>query len=241
MGESKEEEASPEAPPIATLNDTSDGESESAVPSEDASEAGSSANRRASSTSRQLTLRLKAQQGQAIAKQRELARQKLAEQKQALAEHRRLDEEMNKVERRLEGIEREFRKLIGTVRVKPLGRDRFYNRVWWFDGCGSSSLIGGGGAVQYGTGRIFVQGPSSFDQEILDRRDDEESDVQTRRVEEESEDGVLASGEWGVYTELEDVRSLRPFISVSELMNGAIPRSKLLLPGSILKALESSP
>lgn len=136
------------------------------------------------------------------AKERELARAKLASQKQALAETRRLDEEVNKCERRLEQIERDFRKLLGAIRVKPLGRDRFYNRVWWFDGMGSASLIGNGGSVQYGTGRIFLQGPSEHDVEILQRR---EEDIPVRRREEEGEEGLLAVGEWTVYDELETV------------------------------------
>ncbi|KAI0094698.1 chromatin remodeling complex protein [Irpex rosettiformis] len=138
----------------------------------------------------------------AQAKERELARAKLASQKQALAETRRLDEEVNKCERRLEQIERDFRKLLGAVRVKPLGRDRFYNRVWWFDGMGSALLIGNGGSVQYGTGRIFVQGPSEHDVEILQRR---EEDIPTRRVEEEGEEGMLRVGEWAVYEEIETI------------------------------------
>lgn len=202
--ESTKEKETPEAPTVPTpANEMSDVDSESALPSEDVSEAGSSAGRRASSSSRQLTLRLKAQQTQAIAKQRERNRQLQAEQKQALNEHKRLGEEISKIERRLEVIEREFRKLLGTVRVKPMGRDRFYNRIWWFDGCGSQSLMGSGGVPQYGTGRLFIQGPSEFDQEIIDRRD--EDDVEARRVEEEGEAGVMHVGEWAVYTEEEQV------------------------------------
>lgn len=138
------------------------------------------------------------------AKERELARAKQASVKQALAEHRRLDEEVNKLERRLEGIEREFRKLLGAVRVKPLGRDRFYNRIWWFDGMGAASLIGSGGAVQYGSGRIFVQGPSEHDIDLLIRR---EENIPARRMDEEGAEGMLAVGEWAVYDELESVSS----------------------------------
>lgn len=136
------------------------------------------------------------------ATERQLARARQASQKQALAESRRLDEEVNKCERRLEQIERDFRKLLGAVRVKPLGRDRFYNRIWWFDGMGSASLLGTGGSVQYGTGRIFVQGPSEFDVEILQRR---EENVDLRRRAEEGEEGMLGVGEWAVYDELEKV------------------------------------
>ena len=182
-------------PPATEFSDM-----DSDVPgSEEASEAGSTTGRRTSSS---VKLRIKAQQGQA--RLRELARAKQAEAKQALAERRRLDEEVKKLERRLESIEREFRKLLGVVRVKPLGRDRFYNRVWWFDGCGTSSLLGSGGAVQYGTGRIFVQGPSEFDQEILNRREAEDGII-ARRMDEEGFDGMLKSHEWAVYSELDEV------------------------------------
>ncbi|KAI0639320.1 chromatin remodeling complex protein [Trametes polyzona] len=137
------------------------------------------------------------------AKEREAARAKALSARQAQAERRRLEEEVNKLERRLEGIEREFRKLLGSVRVKPLGRDRFYNRVWWFDGMGAASLVGGGGTVQYGTGRIFVQGPSEFDVDVLRRRPE---DVDARRRVEEGEEGMLDVGEWAVYNDLEEVK-----------------------------------
>jgi len=157
-------------------------------------------------SSRQKDLRIKAHTI-AHSKEREAARAKQASQKQAIAEHRRLDEEVNKLERRLEGIEREFRKLLGAVRVKPLGRDRFYNRIWWFDGMGSASLVGSGGIALYGTGRLFIQGPSEFDVQQLEKKAIEDNeDIQLRRKEEEEEDGILGSQDWGVYTEVEEVR-----------------------------------
>ena len=139
------------------------------------------------------------------AKERELARAKALSAKHALAEHRRLDEEVNKLERRLESIEREFRKLLGSIRVKPLGRDRFYNRVWWFDGMGAASLIGSGGTVQYGTGRIFVQGASEFDLELLQRR---EENIEERRRVEEGPEGMLGPNDWAVFNDLEEVGCL---------------------------------
>lgn len=194
LGENKEGELSTNgADDDVPMNDLSELSDVSA--SENSSEQGVS-------SKKATDLRRKAQ-SQAHAKQREAARAKAASVKQAMAEHRRLDEEVNKLERRLEGIEREFRQLLGSVRVKPMGKDRFYNRIWWFDGMGSASLLGSGGIVQYGTGRLFVQGPSVFDQEILDRR--QEGDVRARRLEEEGEEGMLGVGEWAVYTDLEEV------------------------------------
>ncbi|TDL28675.1 hypothetical protein BD410DRAFT_893635 [Rickenella mellea] len=200
-GEKEAAEAATEEP--QPPNDLSDVESDGVALSEDASESGSVAGGRRSSASRQLSLRLKAQQGLAHAKQRELARQKTASAKLALAEHRRLDEEVNKLERRLESIEREFRKLLGVARVKPMGRDRYLNRFWWFDGCGGSSLLGSGGAVQYGTGRIFIQGPSEFDEDFWAWKGVHQ--VDERRKDEEGEE-PLAPGSWAVYTEIDEVR-----------------------------------
>lgn len=173
--------------------------------SENGSESTSAAGKK---SSRQKDLRIKAHTI-AHSKEREAARAKQASQKQAQAEHRRLDEEVNKLERRLESIERDFRKLLGAVRVKPLGRDRFYNRIWWFDGMGSASLVGSGGIALYGTGRLFIQGPSEFDLQQLEKKAAEDrEDIDARRREEEGEEGMLGSQDWAVYSEIEEVCSL---------------------------------
>lgn len=184
-------------------NEASDVESDGIVLSEDNSENGSFAGHRASSAQRKLTLKLKAQHSQALAKQREVERQKLQSKKEAQKERKRLEEEMAKCDRRLDILERDFRKFLGNIRLRPLGKDRFYNRFWWFDGCGTTSLVGSGGIIQYGTGRVFIQGPSEFDCELLDRRED---DIHERRVEEEGAEGILKMGEWAAYSEPEEVR-----------------------------------
>lgn len=159
-------------------------------------------------SARQKDLRIKTQTI-AHSKEREAARMKQASQKHALAEHRRLDEEVNKVERRLEGIEREFRRLLGGVRVKPLGRDRFFNRIWWFDGLGSASLVGSGGTALYGSGRLFIQGPSEFDHDILRKRQIfDNEDLKSRREEEEGYNGTLGPNEWAFYKDIEKVCSI---------------------------------
>ena len=201
IGESKEENSS-----------SSNGNGEDVIMLDsselsDVSEGGSESTSAAGGkkSSRQKELRIKAHTI-AHSKEREAARAKLASQKQAIAEHRRLDEEVNKLERRLESIEREFRKLLGAVRVKPLGRDRFYNRIWWFDGMGSASLVGSGGIALYGTGRLFIQGPSEFDLQQLEKKALEDAeDITARRKEEEGEEGMLGPQDWAVYTELEEV------------------------------------
>lgn len=143
----------------------------------------------------------------ASAKERQAARAKIASEKQAQAEQRRLEDELARIERRLEAIEREFRKLFGVTRTRPLGKDRFHNRYWWFDGLGSASLVGSGNVSLYGTGRVFIQGPSEFDVEVLEKREREERDVVSRRAEEEGP-GQLKVGEWAVYEDIEEVNEL---------------------------------
>jgi len=68
---------------------------------------------------------------------------------------------------------------------------------------GSASLVGSGGVAQYGTGRLFIQGPSEFDMELLEKRQAE--DIEERRREEEGEEGMLRAGDWAVYSELEEL------------------------------------
>lgn len=168
-----------------------------------------------SGSSRQRALRLKVQ-GQAHAKQREIARARTASAKQAQAEHRRLDEEDNKLERRMESIEREFRKWSGVVRLRPLGKDRFHNRYWWFDGIGGSSLIASGGTIMYGAGRLFIQGPAESDIELMERkqRDEPLFKLTERRIDQEGVEGVFAMGAWGFYSEPEQVCNISFFSSL---------------------------
>lgn len=191
--------ATPDGEEDAIMQEASD--ASDMTPSEGGSESISTASKKGSS--RQKELRQKVQT-QALAKQREAARAKQASTKQAAADQRRLEEELGKLERRLEAIERDFRKLLGVVRVKCLGKDRFFNRIWWFDGLGSSGLVGSGGVTQYGTGRVFIQGPSEFDLEVLEQRKAE--DIDGRRLEEEGEEGILGPGDWAVYTDVEEVK-----------------------------------
>lgn len=188
--------------PMPESSDLSDVPSEVDGDFDGGSETASATSAAIKTSSRQKDLRQKIQR-EAHAKQREAARVKVASAKQALAEHRRADEELNKVEQRLEAIEREFRQLLGAIRCKPLGKDRFFNRFWWFDGMGSASLINNSGNVVYGSGRLFVQGPNELDEDVLSRRP--KGEVITRRTEEEGLNGILGIGEWSVYTDLEEV------------------------------------
>jgi bromodomain adjacent to zinc finger domain protein 1A len=144
-------------------------------------------------------------------KDRAQARIKAAELRSAMAERRRFDEDLNKTERRLEGIEREFRQLFGIGRTRHMGKDRFFNRYWWLDGMGIGHLITSSGAASYGTGRVFVQGPSEYDLLVIAGKG---GVVQARQKEEDGSDGTLGPGEWGIYSEPQDVEELVAWLNV---------------------------
>lgn len=65
----------------------------------------------------------------------------------------------------LEQIERDMRKFT-TLRVRPLGRDRFYNKYYYFDNIGGSCV--------HGTSRLYVQSPTDTDILVLRSRDESE-------------------------------------------------------------------
>jgi bromodomain adjacent to zinc finger domain protein 1A len=186
-GNGAAEASSARASSLDSLSDAEDSEAGSAAPSGKANGKAKDLRKKLATTERQA------------------ARAKAKGAKATAAELRRLEDEVAKADRRLEAIEREFRRFLGVTRVRPLGRDRFYNRVWWLDGLGSANLIGAGGTVMYGSGRIFVQGPSEFDVELLERREREEKDVHSRRPVEEGKDGVLGVGQWAVYETVDEV------------------------------------
>lgn len=50
-----------------------------------------------------------------------------------------------------------------TLRIRPLGRDRFYNRYIYLDNIGTSET--------YGTGRLYVQSPSEIDIQMMLERE----------------------------------------------------------------------
>jgi hypothetical protein len=100
---------------------------------------------------------------------------------------------------------------------------------------GSGSLVGSGGVTQYGAGRLFVQGPSEFDTDLLVAITDE--GIEERRKEEEGVEGMLGPGDWAVYSDQEEVGSLRfslhftqSFSSSTNSWLGSIPKGTVKSP-----------
>lgn len=119
------------------------------------------------------------------------------------SELQRLEDEETRSNRREEIFERDYRKYINAARMRPLGKDRFHDSYWWFDGVGNTNLIQAG-QVLYNTGRIFVQGPSQDDWEML-QRERNINEIEERKKVECHPEGVLGIGEWAVYEESEEV------------------------------------
>ncbi|CAM0142645.1 hypothetical protein VKS41_002800 [Umbelopsis sp. WA50703] len=95
--------------------------------------------------------------------QRAEARAKSQEMKLKTEQRRKLDESERQLHKKLEQIERDMRKF-ATLRVRPLGRDRFYNKYYYFDNIGGSCV--------HGTSRLYVQSPNDADILVLSSRDE---------------------------------------------------------------------
>lgn len=151
-----------------------------------------------------------AARAQRIADHRAEVKAKTATSKQLSQERRRLEDEDARLAKREEALHRDFRKQINFPRARALGVDRFGNKVWWFDGTGAASLIGPGGVVLYGTGRLFLQGGDPQTRQFWGRKCDVPDDeILERRKAEEGEQGMLAEGEWVVYEDPAEVRRLQ--------------------------------
>ncbi|WVF69958.1 hypothetical protein IAT40_004743 [Kwoniella sp. CBS 6097] len=142
---------------------------------------------------------------QKLAKEREDARLKKIEGKQIAAEKKRLSDEEDIVNAKIRSLEHEFRRWMYTLRSRPLGQDRFGNKVWWMDGLGSAPIFDPNGKLQFGTGRLYIQGVDDEEIEILrgaaGAAIEEEIDmgvVNERRGKEEA-DGKLTAGQWAIY------------------------------------------
>jgi bromodomain adjacent to zinc finger domain protein 1A len=140
--------------------------------------------------------------------EREEVKARKNETKALTNEKKRLVDEEEKLSSRLRELDLEFRTHIYTLRSRPLGYDRFGNKVWWFDGIGSGVPLSSTTEGGYGTGRIYVQGVEKEDVEYLGiGAEVAQGYIEERRKKEEGE--RLSEGEWGVYDTPEQVRSRR--------------------------------
>ena len=97
-----------------------------------------------------------------------------------------------------EQIEKDKRKY-ALPRILPLGRDRFYNKYYYTD------CIGAAVGEKYGTGRIFVETPSTYDLQIMTEKEEQRFNKR-RKVEEVSFSSDSDNQtRWGYYEDISQV------------------------------------
>ena len=149
---------------------------------------------------------------------------KKSETKQQAAEKKRLEDEFAVLSTKLRHVDYDLRAHMYALRAKPLGLDRFGNKVWWLDGYGSAVLINEKGQPVLGTGRIYVQGVENLDLELLrlavanpspeekqgleDVHRPDAHEIEQRRQEEEGD--KFKPGHWAAYDTIEKVSVLAP-------------------------------
>jgi hypothetical protein len=98
---------------------------------------------------------------------REEMRARNAEMKVKAGERKKLDDEAHRIAKRDEALDRDIRRHLGCVRIRPLGKDRFWNKYWWLDAFGSGlaavnelsqSTKASAHLIPFGTGRLWVEG-----------------------------------------------------------------------------------
>ncbi|KAG9069324.1 hypothetical protein KI688_010224 [Linnemannia hyalina] len=109
---------------------------------------------------------------QDLLRQRVLMKAKSAEQKLRYDARKKLTDREAALNRKDEQIDRDSRRY-GIARVRPLGKDRFYNRYWYFDGI----------TMDHGTDRLYVQSPSFLDLEVMRTSGDKNKILERQKVE----------------------------------------------------------
>jgi hypothetical protein len=155
------------------------------------------------------------------AKEREELKAKKVEMKQLAAEKKKLQDEEAELDAQLKQLELDFRRFFYALRARPLGTDRFGNRAWWVDGLGSAPLYAtSGGKIQWGTGRLYLQGADDLELELTRAATVEShpeltptpEHLEDRRAKEEGE-GRLAPNAWAVYDTPESMDALLKWLN----------------------------
>ncbi|CAG8824079.1 18433_t:CDS:2, partial [Gigaspora rosea] len=131
------------------------------------------------------------------------------------ARKRKLEEEEIAIQKREEQIEKDKRKY-ALPRILPLGRDRFYNKYYYTD------CIGVAVGEKYGTGRIFVETPSTYDLQIMTEKEEQRFNKR-RKVEEASFNSDSDNQtRWGYYEDINQVEELRQWLNTKGIRELAL-------------------
>ncbi|KAM0750856.1 hypothetical protein T439DRAFT_288911 [Meredithblackwellia eburnea MCA 4105] len=142
------------------------------------------------------------------------AKIKTATRKEAERAKMELEDNIAKNVKKDDYVERQFRRYQSVTRSRPLGKDRFFNRYWWFDGIGGMNLIGQGNGILYGTGRLFIQGPTQEDWDfVCEVNGGEEKMIERRAHEDVDPLATLAVNEWGYFDDEEEYETLQGWLN----------------------------
>ncbi|KAL7313252.1 hypothetical protein PS15m_007017 [Mucor circinelloides] len=161
-----------------SASDNSDNSNEDSDMESDSSET-RLANRKRRQISRQEKLKQKQkareemeiQRKKQYAEQRQIAKAKNQEHRNRMSERRKLEEDERMIKRKEDHIEKNMRRYM-TLRIRPLGKDRFNNRYIYLDNVGVSNT--------YGTGRLYVSSPTDIDIQMMMERDFDTSELPDR-------------------------------------------------------------
>ncbi|KAF9908286.1 hypothetical protein EC991_009930 [Linnemannia zychae] len=109
---------------------------------------------------------------QDLLRQRALNKARSLEQKMRYDARKKLTDRENALNRKEEQVDRDSRRY-SIARVRPLGKDRFYNRYWYFDDI----------TMDHGTDRIYVQSPSFLDLEVMRTSIDKNKILKRQKIE----------------------------------------------------------
>ncbi|KAK9455850.1 ATP-utilizing chromatin assembly and remodelling N-terminal-domain-containing protein [Dipodascopsis uninucleata] len=106
-------------------------------------------------------------------------------------------------------------RVLDCQRARSLGRDRFYNRYWWFEGNGLPTALGKQGFLM---GRLWVQGPSAEDLEVFIKEGKvlygEMSFQERQELEEPSASHLADETCWGYYDDPAQISELMSWLAL---------------------------
>ncbi|KAG9054204.1 hypothetical protein FS842_005804 [Serendipita sp. 407] len=114
--------------------------------------------------------------------------------------------------------------LPGSSAMSDIIRTTPTRPVWWFDGVGCMTLLDQNGDYLYGTGKLFIQGPSEDDLALIDTKAKADPSIGLRREVEEGE-GILGVGEWAWYETPEEVESYLKWLNVKGQRESALEKA----------------
>ncbi|KAF2150125.1 hypothetical protein K461DRAFT_40377 [Myriangium duriaei CBS 260.36] len=152
---------------------------------------------------------------------------KLKKYKKILKDIEKMKDKIIDCEKSVEGFDDRLREMNAT-RMRSLGRDRFWNRYWWFERVGlpingtrepakKKVKVEPDDNAGYANGRLWIQGPVPMEREgFIDMPQADAKQyasrhgmtVAERKLAEEGADSISSASQWGFYDTSDDLDTL---------------------------------